>query len=110
MLDILKVCGKNIRRYRKEKDLTLEQLSHSLGITGSYLGYLERGQRNTSLLTLAKIAEILGVTPDILLRVPKDEFQEALYELYDLLTNTNDVKHVTFLKEVMESYLKLNYK
>ncbi|MDF9408285.1 MAG: HTH-type transcriptional regulator SinR [Pelotomaculum sp. PtaB.Bin013] len=107
MFDILKVCGQNIRRYRKEKDLTLEQLSHSLGITGSYLGYLERGQRNTSLLTLAKIAKILGVPPDILLRVPKDEFEKALYELHDLLINLNDVKHVTFLKEVMESYLKL---
>jgi len=107
VLDILKVCGQNIRRYRKDKNLTLKQLSHSLSITGSYLGYLERGQRNSSLLTLAKIAEVLGVPPETFLRAPEDEFARALYELHDLLINLNDVKHVTFLKEVLESYLKL---
>jgi len=106
-LDILKVCGQNIRQYRKKKGLTLGQLSRLLGITGAYLGYLERGQRNPSLLTLARIAVILGVSPYILLREPKDEFEEELYGLNNLLVNLNNVKHVTFLKEVMESYLKL---
>lgn len=107
MFDILKVCGQNIRRYRKKKGLTLGQISNSLGITGAYLGYLERAQRNPSLFTLAKIADILEVSPYLLLREPQDEFNEALHELEYLLVNLNEVKHVTFLKEVMESYLKL---
>ena len=106
MFDILKVCGQNIRQYRKKKGLTLGQISNSLGITGAYLGYLERGQRNPSLLTLAKIADVLEVSPYILLREPQDEFNEALYELQDLLVKFNEVKQVTFLKEVMESYLR----
>jgi transcriptional regulator with XRE-family HTH domain len=100
------VCGQNIRQYRKKKGLTLNQLSRRLSITGAYLGYLERGQRNPSLLTLARIAVVLGVSPYILLREPENELEEELHRLNDLLINLNNVKHVRFLKEVMDSYLK----
>ncbi|OPY58180.1 MAG: helix-turn-helix protein [Pelotomaculum sp. PtaU1.Bin035] len=82
-------------------------MSHKLGITDAYLGYLERGQRNPSLLTLAKIAAILDVSPYMLLREPKGEFDEAVYGLNDMLIGLNEVKHVAFLQEVMEAYLKL---
>lgn len=105
--ELLKVFGRNIRRYRKKKELTQGELSRCLGITGVYLGYLERGQRNPSLLTLAKIAATLGIPPHVLLREPENEFEAALDELNDLLISLNDVKTVTFLKEVMDSYLKL---
>jgi transcriptional regulator with XRE-family HTH domain len=104
---ILKVCGQNIRWHRKKKGLTLGQISNSLGITGAYLGYLERGQRNLSLLTLAKISDVLEISPHILLRDSQDEFNEAMHELEYLLVNFNEVKYVNFLKEVIESYLKL---
>lgn len=107
MSELLKICGKNIRQYRKKKGLTLGEVSHDIGITGAYLGYLERGQRNPSLLTLGKIADMLEVSPDLLLRKPQDKFDEALNELHDLLVQFKEVKHVIFLKEVMESYLKL---
>lgn len=107
MSEILRTCGRNIRRYRKRKGLTLDKMSRGLGITGAYLGYLERGQRNPSLLTMGKIADVLEVPPDLLLQKPRDEFHEALGELYDLLVQFKEVKHVIFLKEVMESYLKL---
>jgi len=85
----------------------MRQLSQRLGITGAYLGYLERGQRNASLLTLAKIAEILEIPPYTLLRDPKDEFEKAIDGLLDLLIDLNDIKYITFLKEVLDAYLKL---
>ena len=107
MSEILRICGRNIRQYRKKKDLTLGKMSRGLGITGAYLGYLERGQRNPSLLTLGKIADILEISPDLLLRKPQNKFDEALNELNDLLVQFKEVEHVIFLKEVMESYLKL---
>lgn len=107
MSELLRICGRNIRQYRKKRGLTLGEMSRGLGITGAYLGYLERGQRNPSLLTLGKIADMLAVSPDLLLREPQNKFDEALYELHDLLFKFQKVEHVIFLKEVMESYLKL---
>ena len=107
MSELLRICGKNIRQYRKKKSLTLGEMSRGLGITGAYLGYLERGQRNPSLLTLGKIADMLAVSPDLLLRETQNKFDEALNELRDLLIQFKKVEHVIFLKEVMESYLKL---
>ncbi|TEB13456.1 helix-turn-helix domain-containing protein [Pelotomaculum propionicicum] len=107
MSELLRICGRNIRQYRKKKDLTLGKMSRGLGITGAYLGYLERGQRNPSLLTLGKIADILEISPDLLLRKPQDKFDEALNGLHDLLVQFKEVEHVIFLKEVMESYLRL---
>ncbi|HOV80900.1 MAG TPA: helix-turn-helix transcriptional regulator [Bacillota bacterium] len=110
MSELLRICGKNIRDHRKKKGLTLGEMSGGLGITGAYLGYLERGQRNPSLLTLEKIADILEISPDLLLREPRDSFDEALDELCGLLVRYREVGHVVFLKEVMESYLKLSAK
>lgn len=107
MYGVLKVCGQNIRQYRKKRGLTLVQVSRALGITGAYLGYLERGQRNPSLLTLAKIADSLKVPPYILLRSSEGEFDKELNELENLLIELKEVKHVIFLKDVLESYLKL---
>jgi len=107
LFNILKVCGQNIRQYRKKKNLTIRQLSQRLGITGAYLGYLERGQRNASLITLAKIAETLEIPPYMLLQDPEDEFEKAVRGLLDLLIDLNDTKHIVFLKEVLDAYVKL---
>lgn len=107
MFNVLKICGQNIRQYRKARDLTLDQMSHSMGITGAYLGYLERGQRNPSLLTLAKIADTLEVSPHLLLRGLEDDFDKELQELIDMLIKRREARYVVFLKEVMLSYLKL---
>lgn len=106
MVNILKVCGHNIRRYRKSKGLTLDQVS-SVGITGAYLGYLERGQRNPSLLTLAKVGEFLEISPYFLLRVPEDDFEKEFQELADMLCTNKEIKHVMFLKEVLRAYLHI---
>lgn len=107
MFEILKVCGHNIRQYRKIRGLTLDQISQRIGITGAYLGYLERGQRNPSLLTLARIAGTLKVSPHLLLREIEDDFDKELQGLVDLLKMRKEVGHVVFLREVLASHLKL---
>ncbi|BAF58979.1 MAG: helix-turn-helix transcriptional regulator [Pelotomaculum sp.] len=108
--DILKVFGKNVRQYRKMKGLTLKQMSRGLNITGAYLGYLERGQRNPSLLALAEIAKTLEVQPYLLLIPSRDEFEEELIVLVNMLNEMGEIKHVIFLKEVLKVYLNLHCK
>ena len=64
------VFGKRVRELRKERGLSQVELAAKVGIDRSYMGFLERGERNPSLEVIAKIAEALSVTPDELLKRP----------------------------------------
>jgi len=52
--------GNQIREKRKESGLTQEQLAFDADVDRSYIGGIERGERNVSFLTLVKIADCLG--------------------------------------------------
>jgi transcriptional regulator with XRE-family HTH domain len=69
--------GNKIRKLRKEKGLTLEDLSKKTGLSLSYISLIERGLKNPSLRALEKIAECLNITPGILLS-DKEEEDESL--------------------------------
>lgn len=55
----LRKMGKLIRETRKTEGLSQEQLALMAGVDRSYLGGIERGERNVSFLTLVKIAACL---------------------------------------------------
>lgn len=56
----LKELGNQIRELRKSKGLSQEQLALQAEVDRSYVGGIERGERNVSFLTLVKIADCLG--------------------------------------------------
>jgi transcriptional regulator with XRE-family HTH domain len=60
----LRAPGANIRERRTAGDWTLEDLAHEAGLSATYLGQTERGQRNPSVLVLWRVAEALGITLD----------------------------------------------
>lgn len=62
------IVGDNVRRLRREKGLTQEKLASAAEIDLRYLGSIERGKGNPSILVLAKVAGVLGVHPSDLLR------------------------------------------
>jgi transcriptional regulator with XRE-family HTH domain len=61
MRDWRAVLGKNVRKYRQQRKLTQEQLAFEAKIDLTYMGGIERGRRNPSLLVMARIADALGV-------------------------------------------------
>ena len=63
MSDFLKLVGENIRFYEK-RGLTQEELAEQINLQQAYIGGVERGERNISMLTLQKIAVGLEVSPD----------------------------------------------
>jgi transcriptional regulator with XRE-family HTH domain len=66
-MDVVLLLGENVRRYRKLKGMTQEQLALDAGMERSYVSDLERGQRNPSVRSLGRLAQALGVSPHLLL-------------------------------------------
>jgi transcriptional regulator with XRE-family HTH domain len=66
-MNIIQIVAKNIKKYRLLKDLTQEQLAELSGLHRTYVGSVERAERNLSLENLERIAKALGVSPRDLL-------------------------------------------
>lgn len=66
-LDARVLFGRRLVLLRKERDWSQEQLALESGLARSYLGGVERGQRNIALLNICRLAEALGVVPSELL-------------------------------------------
>ena len=61
MEPIEKQLGKRIRQFRGTQKLSQEELAYKAGVHRTYLGGIERGERNPSLKNLAAIAKALNV-------------------------------------------------
>lgn len=62
MRDWRKLFGQNVRRVRQHRGLTQEQLAFEADIDLTYVGGIERGKRNPSLIVMAAIADALSVS------------------------------------------------
>ena len=61
MQDWRAIVGKNVRHLRQLKGLTQEELAFEAQLDLTYVGGIERGRRNPSLLVMARISEALSV-------------------------------------------------
>jgi len=69
--------GRAVRKYRHEKGISQEALAKSAKIHRTYIGGIERGERNPTLVMIHRIAAALAVTPSRLLEsLPPDEGTE----------------------------------
>jgi len=61
------VLAENIKIFRREKDFSQEELAELCGLHRTYIGSVERQERNVTLGTLEVLASTLGVTvPELL--------------------------------------------
>jgi transcriptional regulator with XRE-family HTH domain len=67
-MDMRKLVGRNVRRFRHQKGLTQEQFSAASGFSQQYISDLERGLRNPTVVTLYELSQALGVNHLDLLR------------------------------------------
>lgn len=72
-LDIRKVFGRNVRKRRVALGLTQEALAERAELHRTYIGDVERGLRNISLINIWKMASALELSVHELLQVESDE-------------------------------------
>jgi transcriptional regulator with XRE-family HTH domain len=64
----LQLFGDRVRNQRKARGLSQEQLAELTGLHRTYIGGIERGERNVSLMNILRLAEALEVSPSDLLQ------------------------------------------
>lgn len=64
---ILVAFGDKVRELRKEKGMSQEELSYKADLHRTYIGMIERAEKNITLTNIEKIAKALDVQPSELL-------------------------------------------
>ncbi|MFP5271060.1 helix-turn-helix domain-containing protein [Coleofasciculus sp.] len=71
-LGLNQVVASNLRKLRKELGISQEELAEKCGLHRTYIGAIERSERNITLQTLERLAGSLGVSPLELLKDNSD--------------------------------------
>jgi transcriptional regulator with XRE-family HTH domain len=58
-----RILGENVRRYRQDRGLSQEAFADELGVHRTYMGGIERGERNLTLQSVERIAACIHVKP-----------------------------------------------
>lgn len=69
----LKLFGLHLVELRKARGWSQERLALESELARSYIGGIERGQRNLALINICKLADTLGVTPSEMLNFPSPD-------------------------------------
>jgi len=71
-IELRRILADNIRSFRAVQKLSQEELAHNCGLHRTYVGSIERGERNLTISSLEILAKALGVSvADLLTKKPK---------------------------------------
>jgi transcriptional regulator with XRE-family HTH domain len=70
--DLQRAVGRNLRAHRLALGLSQEDLAERLGVHRTYMGGIERGERNLTLKSLERLAGCMGVDPRAMLDPGRD--------------------------------------
>ena len=90
MSDIAKIIGQRIRNYRTQKGLSQEKLAELAGCHPTYIGQLERGEKNATLESVEKIASAMDISlSELFDKLGKSGSNNIAAKCYDLVTSKN---------------------
>ncbi|KZZ85087.1 MULTISPECIES: helix-turn-helix domain-containing protein [Bacillaceae] len=99
------MIGERIRKYRKERNLSLTELANRAGVAKSYLSSIERNlQTNPSVLFLEKVSSVLGESVNTL--VNDTEESSGLDTEWSGLVK--EAMHSGVTKEQFKEFLEFN--
>lgn len=98
--------GENIKKYRKQAELTQKELAEKANLSESAIKYYESNRRNPKLETLDKIGDALGISINYLTSKEEkkslitEEIQETKQLLEQLMETPSDEEYEIILKLV----------
>ena len=103
------IIGERIRSYRLNAGLTQEKLAEKVGSTSNYIGILERGEKNASIVTLEQITSALGISLSdffVNISVSNCDPHADLNKAYNLLLTLSPDKQKSAC-EIIEKLVKM---
>jgi transcriptional regulator with XRE-family HTH domain len=70
MADLKEIVATNVRRLRRDKGWTQEDLADRVGLSARYIGQIERAQESMSVTVLGRLAEALKIETSELVKGP----------------------------------------
>ena len=109
MRELAKALGQRIRNYRTAKGLSQEKLAELAGCHPTYIGQLERGEKNATIESIDKISAALGVSLSRLfekLESQEDDAHNIPLECYEFLASKTkaEQEHIWSILIEMDKY------
>ena len=92
--------GKRVRKYRKLKNLSQEQLAEKIDISTTHMSHIETGSTKLSLQVLVDVAKVLEVNTDDLIFEKKPQFM--IDTINNLLSECNE-NQLAFITDIVKS-------
>lgn len=103
MSEIAKTIGQRIRSYRTEKGLSQEKLAELAGCHPTYIGQVERGEKNATLESIEKIACALGVPLSRLFEKIGEDYADGIpMKCYELVASKRKAEQESLYKILVE--------
>jgi transcriptional regulator with XRE-family HTH domain len=101
MSNLPNIIGERLRNLRKERGLSQEELAHLASLHSTYIGQLERGEKNATLESLEKVTEALGISLGELFRFVQTTTDEHSFTLSKII-NRLQVRSLEDQKTVLK--------
>ncbi|MBN2051642.1 MAG: cupin domain-containing protein [Spirochaetales bacterium] len=95
--------GKNIRRIRKDKGITIQDLAAATALSPSFISRMERGDLNPSIASVKKIADALGIQVASLFQEDKTESAQDNEE--SMIVRKNRRRKMVYPGQKVSEYL-----
>lgn len=108
IFEVITLLGDKIKKLRKSKNITQEELGKNIGVTTSMVGMYETNARKPSYEVLIKIAEFFSVSTDFLLNTEEklDMTLDSVKKVYNMLKEATDEYGIEEVTEKQENKIK----
>ena len=107
MSSLTLVTGQRIRSYRLRKKLSQEELAERCGLHPTYIGQVERGEKNATIESISRIADGLGISLSTLFEnieaggISEDNYPAQAYDLVLSVPPNTQEKLVEIVRQIV---------
>lgn len=103
MNDLTKIIGQRIRNYRTAQNLSQERLAELSGCHPTYIGQIERGEKNATIESIEKISSALKIPLSQLFeKLGGDSTQSVALKCYEFVAEKSETEQNNLYKLLLE--------